>query len=48
MGLIKLDGCTATINRGEVTTIDKAEVEAEIRKRKEEIEILTELLIDLA
>ena len=46
-GLIHLAGATATINRGEITVIDKTQVEAAIKQRKEEIEQLTELLLDL-
>lgn len=46
-GLIRLVGAQATIDRGEVTTIDKAALEAEIKKRKLEIDILTELWTDL-
>jgi hypothetical protein len=46
-GLIKLDGLKATIDRGEVTTIDKAALEAEIKRRKLELEQLDELLNDL-
>lgn len=46
-GLIKLDGTTAVIDRGEKTTIDKAQVEAAIKQRKEELDILGELLHDL-
>lgn len=47
LGRIKLDGAQATINRGEVTTIDKAALEADIKKRKIELDILIELLTDL-
>ena len=46
-GLIHLDGAKAVIDRGEKTTIDKAQVEAEIKRRKEELEYLEELLHDL-
>jgi hypothetical protein len=46
-GLIRLDGAKATINRGEVTSIDKAALEADIKKRKTELDILIELLTDL-
>jgi hypothetical protein len=46
-GLIRLVGAQATINRGEVCTIDKAALEAEIKKRKNELDILTELWTDL-
>jgi hypothetical protein len=46
-GLIRLDGAQAIIDRGEKTTIDKAQVEAQIKQRKEELEILEELLHDL-
>jgi len=47
LGRIKLDGAQATIDRGEVTTIDKVALEAEIKKRKTELDILTELWTDL-
>lgn len=47
LGRIKLVGAQATIDRGEVTTIDKAQVEAAIKQRKAEIAQLTELLTDL-
>lgn len=46
-GRIHFDAGKAIIDRGEVTTIDKAQVEAAIKQRKEELEILTELLNDL-
>lgn len=45
--LIHLDGTTAVIDRGEKVTIDKAQVEAQIKQHKEELEILEELLKDL-
>lgn len=47
LGRIKLVGATATIDRGEVTTIDKEAIAADIKKRKLELEQLTELLNDL-
>lgn len=46
-GLIRFDAGKAIIDRGEVTTIDKAALEAEIKKRKTELDILTELWTDL-
>jgi hypothetical protein len=46
-GLIRFDGPIAIIDRGEVTTIDKAALEADIKKRKTELDILIELLTDL-
>ena len=46
-GLIRLDHGSAVIDRGEKTAIDKAQVEAEIKRRKEELDILEELLKDL-
>jgi hypothetical protein len=46
-GLIRFDGPIAIIDRGEKTTIDKAALEADIKKRKTELDILIELLTDL-
>lgn len=46
-GLIKLTGGNAVIDRSEKTTIDKAHVEATIKIRKAELEILEELMRDL-
>jgi hypothetical protein len=46
-GLIRFDGPVAIIDRGEKTTIDKAALEADIKKRKLELDILIELLTDL-
>lgn len=45
--LIKLDGTTATIDRGEITVIDPNALKAEILRRQDELDILTELLNDL-
>lgn len=46
-GLIRFDAGKAIIDRGEVTTIDKAALEADIKKRKLDLDILIELLTDL-
>lgn len=45
--LVQLNGLTATINRGEITVIDVHALDAEIAKRKTELEQLQELRADL-
>lgn len=45
--LVQLDGARATIDRGEITTIDVHALDAEIAKRKTELEQLQELRADL-
>jgi len=46
-GLIRFEAGKAIINRGEVTTIDKVALETEIKRRKNELDILIELYTDL-